>query len=259
MYVHMYMYTYIHTYIYTDRWRRWASSIVTFSLCANCSSPCASALRSALRRVRRICVCICVCRVCDEACETCLIHMRGSTCLQLRSQSDVARISFVYTKDMIEAITQSVRRGSWSLATHMYESCDMTHTYVWQDSFRCVTRASFTCVARHVCICDMPPSSSPSCAGVTLLMLICGMTRVHVCMCDMTHSSLPYASFLVALLIARLSLLIARLIPRCPTRLIPRCPTPARCTTHSSSLSPSFFVAPLIPRCPTRLIPHCAT
>ena len=80
--------------------------------------------------------------------------------------------------------------------------CDMTHSYVWHDSFICVTwlihmcdmihahvwHDSFICVTRLIHMCDMTHSY------VWHDSLTCVIWLIH--MCDMTHSCVWHDSFI---------------------------------------------------------------
>ena len=79
--------------------------------------------------------------------------------------------------------------------------CDMTHSYVWHDSFVCVTWLIYTCGVTHSYVWHN------SFTRVTWLIHVCNMTHSHVwhgsfiCMtwlihlCDMTHSRVWHDSF----------------------------------------------------------------
>ena len=81
--------------------------------------------------------------------------------------------------------------GCHVCVTWLIRMCDVTHSYVWQDSFICVTWIIHMCVMTHTFTC------------VTWLIHMCDMTHSHVwqdsftCvpwlmhMCD-THSYVPW-------------------------------------------------------------------
>ena len=86
--------------------------------------------------------------------------------------------------------------------------CDMTHSYVWHDSFICVTRLinmcdmtrsyvwhdSFICVTWLIHMCDMTDSyvRHDSFICVKWLIHMCGITQSTMpCMCDTTFISVP--------------------------------------------------------------------
>ena len=78
-----------------------------------------------------------------------------------------------------ECMTWYTRMYAWLI--HM---CDMTHSYVWHDSFTCVTWLIHMCDMTHSCVWH----DSFTC--VTWLIHMCDMTHSHVWhhLCDMTHS-----------------------------------------------------------------------
>jgi len=83
--------------------------------------------------------------------------------------------------------------------TWLVHMCDMTHSYVWHDSFMCVTWLIHVCNMTHSCApYDIQPRVWHVC--VTWLVHMCVMTRscvtwlVH--MCDMTHSYERLDSFI---------------------------------------------------------------
>jgi len=80
--------------------------------------------------------------------------------------------------------------------------CGMTHSYVWHDSFICVTWLIYTCGMTHSYVWH------DSFICVAWLIHMCGMTHLYVChdssicvpwlihMCGMTHSYVWHDSFI---------------------------------------------------------------
>ena len=83
--------------------------------------------------------------------------------------------------------TSTRRCATWSFncVIWLIHLCDMTHSYVWHDSFICVTcpihaGGWFICVTWRIHMCDMTHSY------VWHDAFMCVTWRIH--MCDMTHT-----------------------------------------------------------------------
>ena len=88
------------------------------------------------------------------------------------------------------------------VAAWLIHMCDLTHPYVWQDSFICVTCLIHMCHMTHSYVCH------DSFICVPWLIHMCDMTHSYVwhdsfiCvtwlihMCDMTHSYVCHDSFI---------------------------------------------------------------
>jgi len=126
---------------------------------------------------------------------TWLIHLSSAMrCLLVCaiSRSWVRRLTQVSYDSSICLTTHS--RRAWLI--HM---CDVIHSYVWRDSFICVTwlihvcdmtHDSFICVTWFIHVCDATHSYvwHDSFICVTWLIHMCDMTHWLIHMCDVTHS-----------------------------------------------------------------------
>ena len=107
--------------------------------------------------------------------------------------------TFIHMCDMTHSY---VWHDSFICVTWLIHMCGMTHSYVWQDSFICVTwlirmcdvthvyvwHDSFICVTWLIHVCDMTHSY------VRRGSFVCVMWLIH--MCDMTHSYVWHGSFI---------------------------------------------------------------
>jgi len=108
-------------------------------------------------------------------CVTWLIHMTHSAPCHSHD-------SFICATWLIH-MTHSAPCHSYNLficVTWLITMCDMTHPYVWHDSFICVRHDSFICATWLIHMCDMTHSY------VWRDSFTCATWHIH--MCDMTHS-----------------------------------------------------------------------
>ena len=94
-----------------------------------------------------------------------------------------------------------VWRDSFLCATWLIHMCDMTHSYVWRDSVLCATWRIHMCDMTHSYVRHDPflcvPWLIPMCAMTHSFAwrdsFICVIWRIHIC--DMTHSYVWHDSF----------------------------------------------------------------
>jgi len=124
-------------------------------------------------------------------------------------------MSRTHTNNLPRCRTQIVRM-TWLIRT-----CDMTHSYVWRDSFMCVTWL--------VHICDMTHSHVWDYSSMCVTYLIQANDKRHSCVwlihtCDMTHACVWLDSFHTTLHIHMFAM-------RLQTALLPRLQTQIVCVT----------------------------
>jgi len=114
-------------------------------------------------------------------------------------------------------------RGSFICVTWLHHMCDMTHSYVWLDSFIRVA-CSFLRVPWLIHMCDMTHSCvcHDSFLRVTRLIHVCDMTHLHA---GHAHSYVWHASSICG----TCSFM-------CVTWLIPTCDMPHSYVWHDSSI-----------------------
>jgi len=122
-----------------------------------------------------------------------------------------------------------VWHDSYICITWLIHLCGMTHSYVWHNSFICVTWLIHLCdVAWLIHTCDITHSY------VWHDSFICVTWLIHIC--DMTHSYVWHAKFI------------------CVTWLIHMCDMTHLYTYHDSSICMTWFVGTFIHSCTTWIL-----
>jgi len=79
----------------------------------------------------------------------------------------------------------------FAYVTSLIRMCDMTHSYVWHDSFICVIRPIHVCDVTRA-VCGVPRLSTRMLTVVDPFTYVTWLIR----MCDMTHSYVWHNSFI---------------------------------------------------------------
>ena len=129
-------------------------------------------------------------------CVTWLIHMWDTTRMWMARPIDMC--SCGYFSHQAEPLSHM--RVTWLACTR-----GRTHSYVWYDSFICVTWLIHTCHMAHICV---TANGWQQCTYVTWLIYMCDTTHSYVWhdsfirvtwlihTCDMTHSYVWHDSFI---------------------------------------------------------------